>query len=152
VRILSIDPGRAGAYAFWDGVTALAETMPLMGDEVDLGELRKEWLAFEPDLAIVEEPFPGQAMSRVSAMTFGRHVGRLEGVLAGLRIPYETVRPQTWKAAVLKGTAKDKEAAILFASRRYPTVPLIRGLRKTKPHDGIADALCLLTWALHRSE
>lgn len=150
-RILAIDPGRAGAYAFWDGASALAETMPIIGDEVDLGELRKEWLAFEPDVAYLEEPFAGPAMSKVSAMTFGRSVGRLEGVLAGLKIPYETVRPQTWKAAILKGTAKDKEAAITFATRRWPSVPLVRGMRVRKAHDGIADALCILSYGLERN-
>jgi len=148
-RILAVDPGRAGGYAFWDGTSALAEVMPLMGDAVDLGELRKEWLAFEPDVAYVEEPFPGPKMSKLSAMTFGRHVGRLEGILAGLKIPYETVRPQTWKAVVLKGTAKDKDAAIQYATRRFPGVPLIRGKHRT-PHDGIADSLCLLVWGLGR--
>ena len=150
MRVLAIDPGKAGAYVFWDGASVVAETMPIMGDEIDLGELRKEWLAFEPDVAYLEEPFAGPMMSKVSAMTFGRSVGRLEGVLAGLKIPYETVRPQTWKAVVLKGTAKDKEAAITYATRRFPSVSLIRGNRSRKAHDGIADALCILTWGMGR--
>src|SRR5512138_2971483 len=149
MRILAIDPGKTGAYAFWDEQHALAEPMPLMGDEVDLGELRKEWTALEVEMALVEEPFPGLKMSRPRAMHYGRHVGRLEGVLAGLAIPYVTVRPQTWKAVVLKGTAKDKEAAILYASRRFPEVALGRG-PKGRAHDGMADALCMLEWGLKR--
>lgn len=151
MRILAIDPGKSGAYAFWDGAAALADTMPIAGDAVDLGELRKEWLAFEPDVAYLEEPFPGPQMSKVSAMTFGRAVGRLEGILAGLLIPYQMVRPQTWKADVLKGTAKDKEAAIQYCLRRWPNVPLMRGARVRKAHDGIADALCLLAFGMGRT-
>lgn len=149
MKILAIDPGKAGAYAFWDGASALAEPMPILGDEIDLGELRKEWAAFAPDLAIVEEPFPGMKMSKVACMTFGRSVGRLEGILAGLGIPYQTVRPQSWKRVVLEGTAKDKEAAILYVMRRFPDVPLVRGNRR-KAHDGIADSLCMLVFAMGR--
>lgn len=149
-RILAIDPGLSGAYAFWDGVATVAAAMPMMGDSIDMGCLRETWMALGPDVAYVEEPFAGPKMSRGSAMTFGRGVGRLEGVLVGLCIPYETVRPQTWKSLVLRGTAKDKEAAIQYATRRWPRVPLIRGVRARKPHDGIADALCILTWGMER--
>lgn len=148
-RILAIDPGKTGAYAFYNSSAARAEAMPLVGDAVDIGRLREEWFSFGPDVAYIEEPFAGPKMSRGSAMTFGRSVGRLEGVLAGLCIPYETVRPQTWKAVVLKGTAKDKDAAIQYAARRWPRVPLIRG-RCRRAHDGIADALCILTWGISR--
>ena len=148
-RVLAIDPGKLGAYAFWDGTSALAEPMPLLHDEVDFGELRRDWLGLAPEIAFVEEPFPGMKMSKLAAMTFGRHVGRLEGLLLGLQIPFQTVRPQSWKKVVLEGTAKDKDAAILYAMRRFPEVPLVRG-NKRKAHDGIADALCLLAWGMGR--
>ncbi len=64
-----------------------------------------------------------------------------------LRIPHLAVTPQAWKKAVLAGTARDKAAAIAFATRRFPGVPLLATPRSRTPHDGVADAVCLAEYA-----
>ena len=51
-----------------------------------------------------------------------------------------------WKKTVLAGTAKDKDAAIEYCRRAFPQVSLLPGPRCRKPHDGMADALCLLEY------
>lgn len=144
MRVLGIDPGLSGAYALIeDAARYLAEPMPLIAGEIDLKTLRAEWKGFSVDLAVLEEPLSIPKMSRTSAMTFGQRCGRLEGLLAGLEIPYVTVRPQIWKKAILAGTAKDKAAAITFVTHMFPLVKLGRN---GKPHDGMADALCIALW------
>jgi crossover junction endodeoxyribonuclease RuvC len=67
------------------------------------------------------------------------------GLAAGLSIPVELATPQRWKGVVLHGSAKDKDAAISWCRRAFPDVALVPpGCRK--PHDGMADALCLLEY------
>lgn len=88
---------------------------------------------------------PGQGVS--SVFSFGEGFGMWQGLLAGLFMSYEVVTPQKWKAAVLGGTTKDKQAAIEYVSRRYPTVSLLATPRSKVPHDGMADALCLAVYA-----
>jgi len=144
VRVLGIDPGLSGAYALidTDHPDTLAEPFPLAGKALDLAELLREWRILEPDVAVIESvhAMPGQGVS--SMFTFGRGLGQIEGVLAALEIRREYVTPQAWKKLVLAGTTKDKTAAIEYATRAFPSVRLVRpGCRK--PHDGMADALCL---------
>jgi crossover junction endodeoxyribonuclease RuvC len=79
----------------------------------------------------------------VSVFRFGFGAGLWVGILGALGIPFERVPPQAWKKAVLAGTAKDKAAAIAYCSRRFPAASLLATPRSTKPHDGLADALCL---------
>ena len=83
---------------------------------------------------------PGQGVS--SVFSFGRSLGRIEGVIHSLGLPMEFPTPQRWKKVVLEGTAKDKDAAIAYVKRRWPNAPLIpEGCRV--PHDGRADSICL---------
>lgn len=83
---------------------------------------------------------PGQGIS--SSGSFMRQYGIIEGICIGLEIPYAIVNSRTWKAAILRGTAKDKLAAIEFVQRMYPTVN-IRTSSNKKFHDGKADAICI---------
>lgn len=79
---------------------------------------------------------PGQGVA--SMFSIGRGVGILEGMLTGLFIPYEEVEPQTWKAFMLKGQGRDKEAARLKAQHLFPNAELHQ-----KGHHGRAEALLL---------
>lgn len=80
-----------------------------------------------------------------SMFNFGLGYGTLLGILATLRIAVAKVPPQVWKKSVLDGTKRDKEAAISFAQTNHPSINLILP-RCRKPHDGMADALCLATY------
>jgi len=61
-------------------------------------------------------------------------------------LPTQEVPPQTWKAVVLKGTDKSKEAAIGWASSRYPLADLRRTHLCRGPSHDRAEAICLAEW------
>ncbi|MGJ8515085.1 hypothetical protein [Carnimonas bestiolae] len=140
--IVGIDIGKSGAIAAIDGKNAHAEPMPLMGKEVDGKSICELLVSLRPDLVMVEKvgAMPGQGVT--SMFNFGMSYGKVLGVLEANCIPYRLVTPQAWKKKVLAGTAKDKNAAIAFVSRAFPDLDLAPG-RKQKPHDGMADALCI---------
>lgn len=153
--VVGIDPGLDGGVAalFLDGRALWAVPMPVLAGkrrELDAARLFDRLRPICPDLrgvrlvrlAVVERVAsrPGQGVAGV--FSFGRTVGRIEGVLAALGIPVEQPTPQRWKAEVLAGTAKDKAAAIAYAARRFPGINLVPEGKRVA-HDGIAEALAL---------
>ena len=140
--VLGIDPGLKGGYALIGPGDVLAEPFPLAGKSLDLAELAREWRSFELDLAVIERVHAMPKQGVTSMFTFGKTCGQIEGILAALGVPVEFVTPQAWKAAILAGTLKDKDAAVAYCRRVFPSVQLVRkGCRKAS--DGMADALCL---------
>lgn len=141
--IVGIDPGKAGGIAYIAPNGAVnGQPMPLVGKEIDGHALAQELRHLGPDTVIVEksQAMPGQGVT--SMFNYGVGFGRLLGILEALGLPYRLVTPQAWKGVVLAGTAKDKDAAIAFVRRAYPSINLTPG-QKRKPHDGIADAVCI---------
>lgn len=150
---VGIDPGKKGALAaFRDGEPVEWLVMPLAGKEIDWHAIAA-WLKDlgEVSLAVLEKvhSMPKQGVS--STFKFGTCYGGLLGVLAALEIPCHLATPQSWKKRVLEGTEKDKAATIAHCRRRWPTVSLLATERSRKPHDGIADALCLGQLAVEMS-
>jgi crossover junction endodeoxyribonuclease RuvC len=147
MNIISFDPGLKGAIAIHCHGTTTAHPMPLAGKGLDLASIATMVKSASPDIAVIEKvgSMPGQGVA--STFTFGCGYGQLQGLLAGLGIPFELVTPQCWKKAILAGTTKDKNAAIAYCRRAFPDVPLVMP-RCRNPHDGIADALCLLQHGL----
>lgn len=146
LNLIAIDPGQKGAIAILQNGAVRAEPLPIAGKELDANALADTITAAAPTLAAVEkcQAMPKQGVT--SMFKFGKGYGALLGILAALDIPTELVTPQTWKRSVLIGTAKDKDAAIAYCRRVFPDVPLVPP-RCRKPHDGIADALCLLVYS-----
>jgi crossover junction endodeoxyribonuclease RuvC len=142
-RLVAIDPGLSGAIAIRVGSTVTVQPLPLAGKLLDLAELANIIRQAQPTLAIVEKvhAMPGQGV--VSMFTFGHGYGAIQGILSTLGVPYELVTPQAWKGVILAGTTKDKNASIAYCRRAFPSVSLVPS-RCRKPHDGMADALCLL--------
>ncbi len=142
--IVGIDPGKAGGLAYIGSeiVGAGAMPMPLSGKDIDGHELAMVLDNWKPDTVIIEksQAMPGQGVT--SMFNYGAGFGRLLGICEALGLPYRLVTPQRWKGVVLAGTAKDKDAAIAFVRRAYPSINLTPG-RKRRAHDGIADAVCL---------
>ena len=141
--IVGIDPGKGGGLAYIDPAGGAAgRPMPMVGKEIDGHELATLLHNLNPAMVIVEksQAMPGQGVT--SMFNYGVGFGRLLGILEALGIPYRLVTPQAWKKVVLAGTAKDKDAAIQFCRRAFPRVSLTPG-QKRKPHDGVADALCM---------
>lgn len=150
--IAGIDPGQKGAIAFIGGTLGVSwMPMPVAGEghgkKGIIGHAVAEALRGCSYVAVEQVgAMPGQGVT--SMFQFGRGLGRIEGVLQALALPYALVHPKTWKKAVLNGLPHDKEGAIAFARRQWPSVSLIAPGCRT-PHDGAADALCLAWYALH---
>lgn len=162
--ITAIDPGLNGGIATLDadGVSAIA--MPVIAASVIKRQRKQSKLKTEgrgkreldldaivhqvkgADLMVIElvGSMPGQGVT--SMFNFGKAYGCFFGIAAALDIPIHTVYSQTWKRDVLAGTEMDKDAAIAFCRKHYPDVELIPP-RCRNPHDGIADAVCILEWA-----
>lgn len=143
--ILGIDPGLRGAMCIKGRSQHLClEPMPTIGDELHLAELAR-WLRFhasEIQHAYVEETHPFFKASKKSSMTLGRICGSIEGVLAGIGIPYTRVRPNVWTKAMHAGLGENmtaKQKSLLAASRMFPGESF-RVTQDTPIHDGLVDA------------
>ncbi len=147
MNIISFDPGHKGGIAIHHQGITTAHPMPIAGKVLDLPAIAQLVRQTSPDIAVIEKvsAMPGQGVS--STFTFGTGYGQIQGLLAGMGIPFELVTPQAWKKLVLAGTSKDKDAAIAYCRRAFPDVPLVMP-RCRIPHDGIADSLCLLQYGL----
>jgi crossover junction endodeoxyribonuclease RuvC len=144
--IAGIDPGLKGGIAVLDDRTVIvAEPLPIMQSEIDVKAIASLLLDPRPQLVVIErqQAMPKQGVS--STFKIGRNYGLLLGALQVLGYPVIEVRPHRWKQVVLRGQPKGKEAAIAFVSKRYPEVDLRPG-RCRKPHDGIADAVCIAAY------
>jgi crossover junction endodeoxyribonuclease RuvC len=148
---LGVDPGKSGGLASIDdkGHTE-AFPMPIAGGEIAAHALGV-WACghtIRHDssvLAIVEKvhAMPKQGVS--STFTFGVGYGKVLGVLGALGIRTHLVSPPAWKKLILADLPHDKDGAIAWCNRAFPRQALVLpGCRK--PHDGMADALCLAEW------
>ncbi len=174
--IAAIDPGKKGAIAILENGTIQAHPLPLAGKELDLVAIADELREHNPTILVIEKVGARPGNGSVSMFSFGRAVGSVEGIAAALKVEIREVEPKAWQEATttpLKGTAigwcqsrypkvrgffkvprtprernrmQCKAASIMFAGLNFPAVPLIPK-RHTAPHDGIADAVCLLEYA-----
>lgn len=177
--VLGLDPGLQGGFAILslEGCCLEFGPLPILGGKrrrIDIPSMaltlrHSARLGSRFHLAILEEPgnrptrgtdpsadARGQTRGSVGTASFLREFGRLEGMLDTLGMPYQTVRPRAWQAAILgampSGIKPDqrrnvvKAESVAWCRRRFPAVSLTPG-RRTKPHDGIADALGIAEFA-----
>jgi len=142
-RLLAIDPGASGGFAWvdYDGIVQ-AESMPVgMTAVVDrMRELAAELVGIVGVVEKVGLWMPGDHPN--AATKFARHCGQIEAGLYSLGIPFEDVAPGVWMKSlgVLPKEKADRKRMIReLMARRYPH------LRVTLD---TADALGLLTWKL----
>lgn len=117
---IGIDPGLDGAIAVLNEKGALIDVFDMSTVEVLVGKTVKRKVApaaivddlkpyvFQEECkAIIEKVAarPGQGVA--SMFGFGRSLGVLEGVLAGMGVPYELVAPPTWVKAMRVTKGKD---------------------------------------------
>ena len=148
--ICAIDPGYTGAIAWVtdDGILIDVADMPVeksggktrivASELVYLLNLR--WPSI--DYVIIERvgARPGQGVT--SMFNFGFGAGLIEGVCAGVRLPFEYVTPQTWKRQL--GVSADKGACRAMARELWPGAA--SKFARVKD-DGRADAALLGRWA-----
>ena len=124
--IIGIDPGLNG------GVCAMCDEIKVAIPFTTMAEMQfalADALGKEPDeiKAYIEEPpayFPGAGGGLASQAKLHRNLGQYEGMLMGLGIAFETVRPQKWQTGlpgVAKLKGKDRKKALHnLAIQRYP--------------------------------
>lgn len=149
---IGIDPGLHGGLAYINPYTGktIATPMPLIGKTLDMPKL-VDWFAnyiADDPVVCIERVIcmPGQGL--VSTGKFFFVTGVVWGIIAACRYSMFEVRSQDWKKVILEGTLKDKQAAIDYCTRMYPSVSLMATARSKKPSDGMADALCIATFAM----
>lgn len=143
MRVFGIDPGSiSGAWACIDTLrkTAFVGDIPVLDSNVNSAELARLLDLYDPDKVVVERvgAMPHQGVS--SVFSFGRGVGRIEGVVGCSSYSLEYLTPQVWKKHYkLPGGPKNKELSRARAIELYPAVA---GL-SLKRHSGRAEALLI---------
>ena len=147
-----IDPGASGAIAFFElerGRLVVID-MPVM-EIMRGGKAKREMAPYELASIIGSEDcshfvlekvgaMPGQGVS--SMFQFGRSIGIIEGVLAGLGCPVHYVTPQKWQKEV--GMRAGKDGARERAMQLFPAYAKLFARKKD---DGRADAALIAYWA-----
>ena len=140
---IGIDPGKTGAIAFLDSATSFGKVhdMPWIAKDIDIQQV-KGWLkdARQKDYCVAcleyQQAFPRQGA--VSAYTLGEGVGQLKGLLLGMEIAFEEVRPAKWKVALSIPVKAPKEQSMMAARRLFPEADLGR-----KKDQGRSEALLI---------
>lgn len=146
MKIVGIDPGSvSGAYAVLETTTgaAIVGDLPTTNKNINSSELSRLLRGYNPDTVILERvgAMPHQGVS--STFSFGRGVGRVEGVIGSCGICLEYVTPVVWKKHFrLPGGYKNKELSRVRAIELFPTV---EGLSR-KMDSGRAEALLIAHW------
>lgn len=173
--ILGVDSGLDGAFCWMRGgvVIGTMRTKKLLDSErrLDFGPIR-DWCRLieakclsAPVVAFIEEPFAPKGREK-GVMQSWRRFGQLEALLWTLGYHVETVQASRWKPALHLTSSKVRADAVEACSAAYPGVkidpkkaPAIAYVREhhpgfnlippgaEKPHDGLADAVCIAAWA-----
>ena len=158
--VIGIDGGLRGGLAFLDGqgIFPVVLSIPILtvGKSkrvYDEQAIRKElWRTLPSSHAFIEsaQAMPKQGVS--SMFKIGECYGLMRGLLAGLCIPYEVVRPREWQREMFKGvdSSDTKKASILVAKRLFPGVSLRRTHKCRTDSDGMADALLIAEYGRRR--
>lgn len=152
---IGIDPGLTGAIGSLDSegkVRAVIDT-PILDTISSSGSKRSEYniqamggvlKAFingnGPETVHVAlegvQPFPKAGV--VPMFGLGRGLGLWEGILTALGFVYTKIRPQDWKAALMRGMRGGKETSIVRAQQLFPDLDWSK-----KKYHGRADSLLL---------
>lgn len=151
---IGVDPGLDGAFAVLDKNGELIQVYDMPTVEVIVNKKAKRKVApaaIADELKIYTEGYCAAVVENVSARPgqgvtsmfgFGRSFGVVEGVLAGMGIPYETVPPATWvrRMRVAPGKGGSRQRAM-------EVWPGFAGEFKRVKDDGRADAALIALYA-----
>jgi crossover junction endodeoxyribonuclease RuvC len=152
---LGIDPGISGALAVLDENEDIVQIFDMPTLEVITGKSKKQRVnphSIVSELKLFKDQRIEGLIEQVNAMpnqgvtsmfSFGRSLGILEGVLAGLDIPYNLVTPTVWKKRM--GVNSSKDGARELAMRTWSSKS---ELFKRKKDDGRAEAALLALYLI----
>lgn len=145
MKACGIDPGLTGAVSIFDTVAGSLiiidmPTATILRNGKQKAEVSAPLLASELrnhaiDVAMIERVNAMTKQGVSSVFSFGKSAGIVEGVLAGLMVPFNHVTPQAWQKAMGVRDGKDgsrQRAAELF--------PAYAHLFARKKDNGRSDA------------
>lgn len=145
MRIIGIDPGLEGGIAIIseDGLDVMPMPVNInqKGREIDergLADLFMSVRVAGQPHAFLEKIHSMPKQGVRSTFNFGLGWGQVRGILAGLGIPYQLVRPQEWQKEMMIGYAPGSENQIV--SQLWPTVDFKKSIRCKNLHSGMVDA------------
>lgn len=140
-----VDPGNTSCTMVWDTPTLTVKSARGTRREYALRRMAQFLEPYNGSICPVAVAYienvhamPGQGVRSMFTMGYG--VGAWEGILAALGIIYTRVTPQRWKAAMLDGMGKDKDAGRMRAMQLFPDRAV---LFERKKDDGRADAILI---------
>jgi hypothetical protein len=145
--LVAIDPGKKGAIAY-----SKSDSLGSSVDVVEMPPTVHQMVAglkgLNPSVVYLEKvnTMPGQGI--VSAGTFMKGVGQIEGACAALNIPVHEIHPRKWTAFFELGTRKAagspknwKEKLVTKAQKMFP---------RLTPRINLKTADALLIWEYAR--
>lgn len=139
MRIISIDPGYKGSVCLLSPDEVLYEKLPYekVGEKkyVNVRELRDYFLAWAPDLIVIEKQFPIHKQGLVSSFTTAFNFGILYGAARSTGVNVEIVNAKEYKKH--HGITGDKKQSVRLARILFPCISI------KDSDDGISDALLL---------
>lgn len=141
-RIGAIDPGATGALA-WRDADGTIHWRKMPDSPKSQSEAVMDFMGF--DEVLVEDVGRHVQGNNASASAkFARHVGRIEGTLNAMSVPWGMVHPNKWMRHVCGTVPSDKKA------RKHKVHEVIQ--RRFNQLSGIplyaADAFGILAWAI----
>jgi hypothetical protein len=169
---VGVDLGKSGSLiGLKDSKILWKSKMPLIGKDVDTQRIRRmltEQVKTYGSIHLIMEKIAGVAPgARFNMNSLYFQSGLVEGLVAGLGIPFSRVAPQTWQKEMWSGTTvqmkviagdpahgipakekKDTKATSLIAARAlYPDEDFLATAQSRVAHDGIVDAVLIATYA-----
>lgn len=142
--LIGIDPGKKGGLAsikLRDIEVVSVNASPMLATEREISGWFEALTEFDYCKAVIEKVSSSPQMGVVSAFTFGRGYGTLQGILTSLKIPYDEVRPQVWQKELGCMTKGDKNITKSLAQKLFPHI---------KVTHKIADALLIAEYLRRR--
>lgn len=160
-----IDPGKQGAIvSIGPNNEVRKRTIPVFKGDIDLGMLCNIIDELVDHIVCLELIHAIFGASKGTMFTMGRGLGNIEAALHCKGVNFEFARPKEWQKAVWSAEdwvggitpsgrkVTDTKATSLNAAQRlYPDLDLRyaddekihKGRERSKPHDGIVDALLI---------
>jgi hypothetical protein len=154
--ISGADPGKSGAIVVVDSVAKMGMFCKLKYNKMGLLEADKPQAmldAMPPQRIYLEKVNinKGIKWSISSAYAFGAAYGQLKYFVANTSYPFANITPAQWQEFCHQGIdkkLKPKERSMVAYNSLYPHKPIPVG-RTGKTHDGVIDALLIVTAAFH---
>jgi crossover junction endodeoxyribonuclease RuvC len=154
---IGVDPGNNGAFSVVNQHGALIQVFDMPTVQVKVGAKNKtrivpQLMVSELHLfknfdvfALIENVNASPGMGVVSAFNFGKGAGLVEGVFAGMVMPYGHVTPALWKKYFKLSQNKDESRELamqLWPSHAHEF--------KLKKHDGRAESALIALYQLKK--